>query len=71
MGWTISRRASQLRKPKENARKRERTGNIDIATGGTDQQKEIAIDIATKTTGPAIEITVMTKMNIDISDHGI
>ena len=79
--WTAltnSKRASQLRRLKESAKRRGNLGNIDITiipTVKNGRQIEIAIEIATDTTTEAtVRMTAtspMRMMDIDINGRGI
>lgn len=70
MASTNSRRVSQLKRPKENARNKRRIENTDITTiEETARRKEIAMGIATDATVRMTGTTATTRMDIGISDH--
>lgn len=73
MASTISRRASQLKKPKESATRKRSIGNTDI-TEKTGRRNEIAMDTVTDTTATDHMIettTAMMRMDTGTSDHDI
>lgn len=73
MASTISRRASQLKKPKESATRKRSIENTGI-TEKTRRRNEIAMDTVTGTTATDRMIettTVMMRMDTGTSDHDI